>query len=86
MVSELVNLGFNNVVLRGRMVAVVSADAAPVKRMKETAKRNNKLIDATNGRRTRSVIVTDSDHIILSSAQPETIAQRIEEHAKGKKK
>ena len=77
--SRVVNVGFNNVVLRDRVVAVVAPDAAPVKRMREEARRNRKLIDATNGRRTRAVIITDSDHIILSSAQPETIAQRISE-------
>ena len=77
--SRVINVGFNNIVLRDRVVAVVAPDAAPVKRMREEARRNRKLIDATNGRRTRAVIVTDSDHVILSSAQPETIAQRIGE-------
>ncbi len=77
--SRVVNVGFNNVVLRDRVVAVVAPDAAPIKRMREEARRNRKLIDATNGRRTRAVIITDSDHVILSSAQPETIAQRIGE-------
>lgn len=77
--SRVINIGFNNIVMRDRVVAVVAPDAAPVKRMREEARRSRKLIDATNGRRTRAVIVTDSDHIILSSAQPETIAQRIGE-------
>ena len=77
--SRVVNVGFNNVVLRDRVVAVVAPDAAPFKRLREEARRNRKLIDATNGRRTRAVIITDSDHIILSSVQPETIAQRIGE-------
>lgn len=75
----LVNIGYNNVVVFNRIVAVVSADAAPVKRLKDEARRQNKLVDATNGRRTRAVIITDSEHVILSSIQPETIAQRIEE-------
>ncbi|MFH2138914.1 MAG: extracellular matrix/biofilm biosynthesis regulator RemA family protein [Candidatus Omnitrophota bacterium] len=75
----LINIGFNNVVVLKRVVAVVSPDAAPVKRLKEEARRNNKLIDATNGRRTRAVIITDSDHVVLSSIQPETVAQRIED-------
>ena len=75
----LVNLGYNNVVVFKRIIAIVSPDAAPVKRLKDEARRQNKLIDATNGRRTRAVIVTDSDHIILSSIQPETVAQRIED-------
>ena len=77
--SRVVNIGFNNSVMRDRVVAVVAPEAAPVKRMREEARRNRKLIDATNGRRTRAVIITDSDHVILSSAQPETIAQRISE-------
>ncbi len=75
----LINIGFNNVVVFDRIVAVVSSEAAPIKRLKDEARRNNKLIDATNGRRTRAVIITDSDHVILTSIQPETISQRIEE-------
>lgn len=74
-----VNLGFNNIVMRDRIVAVVAPEAAPVRRMREEARRNRKLIDATHGRRTRAIVITDSDHVILSSAQPETIAQRITE-------
>ena len=77
--GQVVNLGFNNIVMRDRIIAVVSPEAAPVKRMREEARRNRKLIDATHGRRTRAIIITDSDHVILSSAQPETIAQRIAE-------
>ncbi len=76
--NHLINLGFNNVVMPARIVAIVSSNAAPIKRLKDEARRQNKLIDATNGRRTRSVIITDSDHVILSSIQPETIALRIE--------
>jgi len=74
--TTLISLGFNNVVVKDRVVSVVSPDAAPIKRLKDLARQNNKLIDATNGRRTRAVIVTDSDHIILASVQPETIIQR----------
>ncbi|MFH1857738.1 MAG: extracellular matrix/biofilm biosynthesis regulator RemA family protein [Candidatus Omnitrophota bacterium] len=74
-----VQIGFNNIVMRDRIVAVVASEAAPVKRLREEARRNRKLIDATHGRRTRSIIITDSDHVILSSAQPETLAQRIAE-------
>ena len=73
----LLNVGFDNVVSAARIIAVVAADPAPIKRLRETASRHQKLIDATNGRRTRTVIVTDSDHAILSSLQPETIAQRL---------
>ena len=74
-----VNLGFNNIVMRDRIIAVVAPEAAPMKRMREEARRNRKLIDATHGRRTRAIVITDSDHVILSSAQPETIVQRIAE-------
>lgn len=73
----LVNVGFDNAVALERVIAVVSADPSPIKRLRETASRQHKLIDATNGRRTRAVIVTDSDHVVLSSLQPETIAQRM---------
>lgn len=73
----LVNVGFDNVVLAERIVAVVSADPSPIKRLREAAGRHQKLVDATNGRRTRTVIITDSDHVVLSSLQPETIAQRL---------
>ncbi len=75
----LVNVGFNNVVVLKRIIAVVNADVAPVKRLKEEARRQNKLIDVTNGRSTRAVIITDSNHVILSSIQPETVTQRIED-------
>ncbi len=74
----LINIGFNNVVVLKRVVCVTSPDAAPIKRLKEEARKSNKLIDATNGRKTRAVIITDSDHVVLSSLQPETISQRIE--------
>ena len=73
----LLNVGFNNVVAAERIVAVVSAEPSPIKRLREAASRHQKLVDATNGRRTRTVIVTDSDHVILSSLQPETVAQRL---------
>ena len=76
----LINIGFNNAVSLRRIVAVVGPDAALVKRLKEEARRQNKLIDATNGRRTRAVIITDSDHVVLTSVQPETVAQRIEDN------
>ena len=74
--SQLINLGHNNVVVKDKIVAVVSPDAAPIKRLKDEAREKKKLIDATSGRRTRSVIITESDHVILASVQPETIAQR----------
>ena len=77
--SALLNVGFDNIVSAERIVAVVSADPSPIKRLREAASRHQKLIDATNGRRTRTVIITDSDHVVLSSLQPETVAQRLHE-------
>jgi regulator of extracellular matrix RemA (YlzA/DUF370 family) len=75
--AVLVNVGFDNAVSAERVVAVVSADPSPIKRLREAAGRHQKLIDATNGRRTRTVIITDSDHVVLSSLQPETVVQRL---------
>jgi regulator of extracellular matrix RemA (YlzA/DUF370 family) len=75
----LLNVGFDNVVAAERIVAVVAADTSPIKRLREAAGRHQKLIDATNGRRTRTVIITDSDHVVLSSLQPQTVAQRLME-------
>ncbi len=75
----LLNVGFNNAVAVDRIVAVVAADTSPMKRLREEAARHQKLVDATNGRRTRTVIVTDSDHVVLSSLQPETVVQRLAE-------
>ena len=75
----LVNVGFDNAVAAERVIAVVSADPSPIKRLREAAGRHQKLIDATNGRRTRTVIITDSDHVVLSSLQPETVIQRLVE-------
>lgn len=74
---KLLNVGFGNVVVASRVVAVVSPNSAPMRRLKETAKKNGKLIDASQGRKTRSIIVTDSDHVTLSAIQPETLAQRL---------
>ena len=75
----LLNVGFDNAVSAERVIAVVSAEPSPIKRLREAANRHQKLIDATNGRRTRTVIITDSDHVVLSSLQPETVAQRLAE-------
>lgn len=74
---KLINIGFGNVVLANRIVAIVSPDSAPIKRVIQEAREKGKLIDATYGRKKRAVIVTDSEHIILSSLQPETISNRI---------
>ena len=73
------NVGFDNLVAVERIIAVVAADPSPVKRLREAANRRQKLVDATNGRRTRPVIVTDSDHVVLSSLQLDTLAQRLTE-------
>ncbi|MCS7232738.1 MAG: DUF370 domain-containing protein [Synergistetes bacterium] len=78
---KLINVGFGNVVVANRIVAIVSPGSAPIKRMKEAARERGKLIDATCGRRTRAVIITDSDHIILSAIQPETVANRVIEES-----
>ena len=74
--ARLMNIGFGNVVNTAKIVAVVSPDAAPVKRMVQNAKQIGKVIDATQGRRTKSVIITEEDHIILSALQPETLVKR----------
>lgn len=72
----LVNIGFGNVVAAAKVVAIVTPGSAPMKRLREEAKKAGRLVDATEGRRTRSIIVTDSNHIILSAIQAETITQR----------
>ena len=74
---KLVNVGFGNMVAAARLVAIVSPESAPIKRIIQDAKEKGTLIDATYGRRTRAVIVTDSDHVILSAVQPETVANRL---------
>lgn len=74
----LVNIGFGNVVVASKIVAVLSPSSAPMKRLKEEARENKRLLDATQGRRTRAILITDSNHMILSSVQPETIAQRLD--------
>jgi regulator of extracellular matrix RemA (YlzA/DUF370 family) len=74
---KLVNIGFGNMVSVSRIVAVVSPDSAPIKRIISDARDRGCLIDATYGRRTRAVIVADSSHVILSAIQPETVAGRI---------
>jgi len=73
---QLVNIGFGNIVCANRIIAIVSPESAPIKRIINEAKENNRLIDATYGRRTRAVIITDSTHVILSAIQPETVAHR----------
>lgn len=77
MKALLLNIGFGNVVAVDRVVAIVSPGSAPIKRLKEDAKEQGKLIDASYGRKTRSIIVTDSNHVILSAINPETAALRM---------
>lgn len=76
MAIKLVNIGFGNVVNADRIIAVISPDSAPVKRMVTDARASGKLVDATYGRRTRAIAVMDSGHIVLSPVQPETVAGR----------
>ena len=74
---KLVNVGFGNMVAAARLVAIVSPDSAPVRRLVQDARETGRVIDATYGRRTRAVIITDSGHVVLSAIQPETVAGRI---------
>jgi len=75
--SRLINIGFGNVVNNDKIVSIISPDAAPIKRMVQTAKDHGTAIDATCGRKTKAVIVTDSGHLILSALLPETITNRV---------
>jgi regulator of extracellular matrix RemA (YlzA/DUF370 family) len=81
--SKLVNVGFGNVVNSGKIISIISPEAAPIKRMVQTAKDNGMAIDATCGRRTKAVLVMESGHLILSSLLPETIAGRVNQSAPG---
>ncbi|MEI6102004.1 MAG: DUF370 domain-containing protein [Eubacteriales bacterium] len=74
---KLINIGFGNIVNANRVIAIVSPESAPIKRIITDARANGVLIDATYGRRTRAVVITDSEHIILSAVQPETVSHRI---------
>ena len=74
---KLINIGFGNMVSASRLIALVSPESAPIKRMIQEARDRGRLIDATYGRRTRAVIVMDSDHVILSAILPETVAGRL---------
>lgn len=74
---KLINIGFGNIVAANRIISIVSPESAPIKRIIQEARERSMLIDATYGRRTRAVIIMDSDHVILSAVQPETVAQRL---------
>ena len=75
---QLINVGFGNIVSANRIIAIVSPESAPVKRLVQEAKDQGRAIDATCGRKTRAVIIMDSGHVILSAVQPETIANRVD--------
>ncbi|MBE6594657.1 MAG: DUF370 domain-containing protein [Ruminococcaceae bacterium] len=83
MLMKFINIGFGNMVAVDRMVALVSPDSAPVKRLIQDAKDEGRTIDVTCGRRTRAVIITDSEHVILSAIQAETIANRLDDETLG---
>jgi len=78
MIANLVNIGYGNMVNASKVVAVLSPESAPMRRLKDEAKERKMLLDATQGRKTRAVIITDSDHVILSAVQVETLMQRFE--------
>ncbi len=73
---RLINVGFGNIVAANRIIAIVAPDSAPIKRIIQEARERGSLIDATYGRRTRAVVITDSGHVVLSAVQPETVAHR----------
>ncbi|MGF1540638.1 MAG: extracellular matrix/biofilm regulator RemA [Pleurocapsa sp.] len=73
---QLINIGFGNIVSANRVIAIVSPESAPIKRIITEAREKGQLVDATYGRRTRAVIITDSSHVVLSAIQPETVAHR----------
>lgn len=80
--KKLLNVGFGNMVMASRVVAIITPGSAPTKRLKEEAKEARKLIDVTQGRKTRSIIITDSDHVVLSAVEATTVANRLtNEHA-----
>lgn len=80
--EKLLNIGFGNLVVASRVVAVVNSSSSPMKRLREDAKEEGRLIDATQGRKTRSILITDSNHVILCAIQAETIGQRIAQEDK----
>lgn len=84
--KNLLNIGFGNTVVADRVVAIVSPNSSPMKRLKDEAKDDHHLVDATHGRRTRSIIIMDSNHIVLSAIQAETISQRFETLKEAEKK
>lgn len=82
---RLINIGFGNMIAADRLIAVISPDSAPVKRMVQEARDAGRLIDGTVGRRTRAVMTMDSGHVVLSAVQPETIAGRLQNDSEGER-
>lgn len=80
---NLINIGFGNMISSSRLIAIVSPESAPIKRLISDARAKGTLIDATYGRKTRAVIVMDSDHIVLTAIHPETVAGRVDTHMEG---
>lgn len=78
---KLINIGFGNFVSGNRVIAIVSPESAPIKRLIQEARDGNRLVDATYGRRTRAVLIMDNDHIVLSAVQPETVSNRVNDTA-----
>ncbi len=85
--ADLINIGFGNLVNAQKVIAVVNPDAAPVKRLVQNAKNEQRVIDATQGRRTKAVLIMETDQVVLSAVQPDTIARRLaaEQGPKGEK-
>ena len=82
---KFIDLGFSNMILDERIVAIISPDSAPAKRIVSEAKDTSRIIDCTGGRRTKSIIVTDSDHVVLSSLTPETLSEKLNKDNGGAK-
>ena len=74
--NRLINIGFGNTVVAGRVVAIVNPKSSPMKKLRDDARSNHKLIDVTEGRKTRAILILDSGHVLLSAVQPETLTQR----------
>ena len=83
---QLINIGFGNIVSANRIIAIVSPESAPIKRIVQEAKENSTVVDATYGRRTRAVLIMDSGHVILSAVQPETVASRLDKEMEEEEK
>ena len=82
--QQVINIGLGNFVLAGRVVAIISPSSAPMKRLREEARDAGRLVDVTQGRKTRSILVTDSNHVILTAIQPETLSQRFSQEEASK--